>query len=95
MLTMVVTIGRRVRRKRFLAVPIGVFLHLVLDGAFTDARMFWWPVSGLSLPDSRLPSVARGWWNVPLELVGAILLWRLWPRPDTTKAGAARQVGTC
>ena len=100
---MVATIGRRRLRKRVLAVPIGVFLHLVLDGAFGDTRIFWWPLSGLSLPHARLPSVARGWWNVPLELVGLALLVRLWPRaPRPPRAGSATaptvgqgQVGPC
>ena len=78
--TMLTTIGRRPLRRRLLAVPIGVLLHLVLDGAFGDARLFWWPLSGLSVPHTQLPSVARGWWNVPLEVVGAILLVWLLPR---------------
>ena len=78
--TMLATIGRRPLRRRLLAVPIGVFLHLVLDGAFGDARLFWWPMSGLAVPAVQLPSVARGWWNVPLELLGLVLLAWLWPR---------------
>lgn len=75
---MLATFGRRPVRRRLLAVPIGMFLHLVLDGVFRDTRVFWWPFTGLSLPDARLPSVTRGWWNLLLELVGlGLLRWVL------------------
>lgn len=71
---MLATIGARPRRKRWLAGVIGVFMHLVFDGAFLNTRVFWWPFSGLDFSDATLPSVSRGWWNLPLELVG-VLLW--------------------
>ncbi len=38
---MVVTRGRRLLRRRLLAVPIGTLLHLVLDGAWADTTVFW------------------------------------------------------
>ncbi len=47
---MVATRGRRRLRRRLLAVPVGTFLHLVLDGAWTNAGLFWWPVLGTALP---------------------------------------------
>lgn len=72
---MLVTAGRRPIRRQLLAVPIGMLLHLVFDGAFTNDHAFWWPFLG-SVGDEPLPVVARGWWNVGLELVGAALLWR-------------------
>lgn len=79
LVTMLGTIGRRPLRRRLLAVPIGMFLHLVLDGVFRDTRVFWWPFTGLALPSARLPSVTRGWWDVPLELVGLVLVVRFAP----------------
>jgi hypothetical protein len=73
---MLATTGRRLLRRRLLAVPIGTFLHLVLDGSWTDTSTFWWPVLGGTLGDGRLPSVERGGLNVALEAVGlAILVW--------------------
>ena len=55
---MLVTIGRRPLRKRLLAVPIGMFGHLVLDGAWLTTKAFWWPVTaGVSGP---IPVVNRG-----------------------------------
>jgi hypothetical protein len=88
---MLATLGRRPIRRRLLAVPIGMFLHLVLDGVFRDTRVFWWPLTGLSLPDAPLPSAARGWWNVPLELVGLLLLVRLAPLVRRGEPGSVRE----
>lgn len=70
---MFVTIGRRTWRKRLLGVPIGMFLHLIFDGAFDDTKVFWWPVTGLSFDDSRIPAIERGMVNLALEVVGLAL----------------------
>ncbi len=73
---MLATRGRRLLRRQLLAVPIGTFLHLVLDGAWTDTETFWWPAFGADLDGGRLPSLERGGLAVVLELVGlAILVW--------------------
>lgn len=77
---MLATINRRDVRRRLLALPIGMFLHLVFDGAFANTRVFWWPLSGFSFRGSSLPSVDRGIVNVFLEMVGAALLWWVWRR---------------
>lgn len=37
---MLATIGRRPIRKRLLAIPIGMFLHLIYDGAFNNTQVF-------------------------------------------------------
>lgn len=73
-LVMVVTAGRRPIRKRLIAIPIGVLLHLVFDGAFTNNEVFWWPFTG-GFADSPLPVADRGWWNLVLEAAGLALLW--------------------
>lgn len=70
------TQGRRLRRRQLLAVPIGTFLHLVLDGMWVDKGVFWWPAFGSSFGDRPLPSIERGWLNLLLEVLGAIaLVW--------------------
>jgi membrane-bound metal-dependent hydrolase YbcI (DUF457 family) len=46
------------RRKRLLAVPIGVFAHLVLDGAWANTVGFWWPFAGRHL-SGPIPSFDR------------------------------------
>lgn len=74
------TRGRRRLRRRLLALPIGSFLHLVLDGAWADPQVFWWPALGADTAEQALPSIERGWADLPLELAGlAALVW-VWHR---------------
>lgn len=79
-LVMLGTRGHRLLRRRLLALPIGTFLHLVLDGMWTDKQVFWWPVYGSSFGDRSLPSIGRGWLDVPLELLGLLALVWAWRR---------------
>jgi hypothetical protein len=57
---MAATPRRRLVRRRLLCVPIGMFLHLVLDGTWTDQRVLWWPGFGLSFGADQVPELARG-----------------------------------
>lgn len=87
---MIGTRSRRSRRKALLALPIGVFLHLVFDGAFSLTRSFWWPLSGpgrdgrwvgwSGVSGERLPAVDRGTFNVVLEVLGLVILIWCWRR---------------
>jgi hypothetical protein len=70
---MLATSGRRQLRKMLLGLPVGTMLHLVFTGAWTNTAVFWWPFGGLSFDGASLPVVARGWWNIPLEVVGLAL----------------------
>ncbi len=72
--------GQRVVQRRLLGLPIGVLMHLVLDGAWTDTHGFWWPFLGTSWSTSRLPELGRGGFDVVLELVGAAACWWGWRR---------------
>jgi hypothetical protein len=77
---MLATRGRRLLRRQLIAIPIGMLLHLVLDGMWTDRETFWWPAFGAGLPDAPLPSIDRGAVNIVLELAGlAVLVWA-WQR---------------
>jgi len=76
---MAVTVGRRPLRRRLLALAIGVFLHLVFDGAWSDTTTFWWPFTG-GFGDRRLPSLERGPLSLGLEVAGALLLFWWWRR---------------
>ena len=69
-LTMAVTRGRRLVRRRWLGVPIGLFAHLVLSGAWADTDAFWWPVAGTALSSAEPPELARGLLSVVMEVVG-------------------------
>jgi hypothetical protein len=90
-LVMVATFGRKPVRKAWLAVVIGLFLHLVFDFAFANTRMFWWPIGGIDFVEDALPVVSRGWWNAPLELVGAVLA--VWTSRQVAFAKSARDSG--
>lgn len=68
--------ARRRARRRLLAVPIGTFLHLVLDGMWARTEVFWWPFTGWSFDDAPLPSFERSpWLVVAMEVAGVAALW--------------------
>jgi membrane-bound metal-dependent hydrolase YbcI (DUF457 family) len=79
---MLATRGRKVWRRRALAIPIGMFCHLLLDGVWTDGELFWWPAMGGDFADRPLPSFDRPvLLIVAMEAVGAVALvrsWRAW-----------------
>lgn len=79
-LAMVATPRRRLVQRRLVAVPIGTFMHLLLDGVWADTEAFWWPFAGVAFSESRLPELARGGVDVVLELAGAAALWWCWRR---------------
>lgn len=85
---MIATAGRRPSRQRLLAIPIGLFIHLIFDGAFSATKTFWWPLTGIALGDKSLPSVERGILNLPLELLGfvaCVIAWRYFVLADKTR----------
>ena len=79
---MLATRQQRVARRRFLAVPIGTFLHLVLDAMWTRTHAFWWPFLGGSL-HGPLPAFDHGVVVLVVEeaLGAAALVW-WWLRFD-------------
>jgi hypothetical protein len=76
-IVMLATIGRRPLRKMVLALVIGMFLHLVLDGVWNTAEVFWWPLFGLDQADQGVPSLTRPWGvTLALEVVGiGLIAW--------------------
>ncbi len=79
-LTMLATRRRRRLRRRLLAVPIGIFLHLVLDGVWATTSIFWWPALGWHL-GGRLPALEHGALVLAAEeVVGAAALAWSWRR---------------
>lgn len=80
-MVMLATTGRRGLRRRLLALPIGMFLHLVLDAMWARTTVFWWPAFGLALPGHPLPSLSRpAFVLVVQELIGAVALAWWWGR---------------
>lgn len=76
-IVMLATRGRRLLRRRWIGLPIGLLMHLVLDGVWTRAELFAWPFFGWSFGDGGVPELDHGAGLVVLfELVGlAALLW--------------------
>ena len=73
---MLVTRRRRLLRRRLLAVPIGTFVHLLLDGMWRRTEVFWWPFFGTSFGDTPLPTTTRSALTiVAMEIAGAIALF--------------------
>ncbi len=80
-LVMVATRGRRAARRRLLAVPVGTFLHLLLDGMWTRSAVFWWPLQGWALAGDGVPSLSRPpALLVAQEVAGAAALVWWWRR---------------
>ena len=78
---MLVTRHRRGIRRRLLALPIGTFLHLVLDAMWARTAVFWWPAFGPSFPGGGLPSLSRPVLLLALqEVAGAVALAWWWRR---------------
>ena len=63
-------------------------LHLVLDGAWANTDVFWWPAFGVSFGHDRLPELDRGALSVAMELVGVAALVYAWNRFDLRNPAA-------
>lgn len=78
-LVMLLTQGRRLVRRRWLGLPIGMYLHLVLDLSFTRAETFWWPVFGPRIEWGSAFEISRGALSIVLELIAigvGVWAWR-------------------
>ena len=73
-IVMTIFMGQRLRQRRWLGLPIGMFLYLFLDRAWTKTSLFWWPVSGTTLKKSELPTWESPTALVLMELVGAMAI---------------------
>lgn len=79
------------RRRQWLALPIGMFLHLVFDGVFNNTELFWWPLAGFDIGQVNVPSLDRMGANIVLEVVGVVLLAWMWRMHSLSDAGARRR----
>jgi len=75
----IATRGRRLAGRRAIGLPIGLFLHLVLDGTWLNSKLFWWPFrGGRPLGEGRMPEFDHLGTSVALEIVGvAIALYSI------------------
>jgi hypothetical protein len=92
-LVMAATVGRRLLRRRLLGVPIGVFLHLVLDATWTDQALFWWPAFGADLGTGTLPELGRPLVVILLleAMAVAVAVWA-WRRYGLDQAANRRRL---
>lgn len=75
---MLATRNRRLVRRRWLGIPIGMFCHLLLDGTFTTTRAFWWPFAGLDFATGQVPELEHLGVALVLEVIGIAALWWGW-----------------
>ena len=79
--------GRRLVQRRWLGVPIGLFCHLVLDGAWLRTETFWWPLSAGEVAGRGLRPI---WLLAVMELIGAAALLWSWRRFGLTDPARRR-----
>lgn len=87
---MLATQKRRLVRRQWLGLPIGMFMHLVLDGSWATTTIFWWPFLGFSdvLGGSMIPEFGRPLIVlVGMELIGIAVLFSLWQRLGLANEG--------
>jgi membrane-bound metal-dependent hydrolase YbcI (DUF457 family) len=68
---MLATTNRRPIRRHVIAIPIGLFAHLVLDGVWANKTLFWWPAFGDWGHSSLVPPVGL---VLVREVIGLIVL---------------------
>lgn len=81
LVVVVATSHRRLLRRQLIGLPIGMMMHLLLDGTWADTEVFWWPLFGLDFGAGQVPEVERSVavWLV-LEAIGAACLVWAWRR---------------
>ena len=93
---MLTTMGRRLVRRRLLGVPIGMFFHLVLDGTWASASLFWWPAFGFSFSELAVPEATSIGVRLILELVGlaiGVVAYRRYGLDDPDKRNRLIRTG--
>jgi hypothetical protein len=56
---MLATQKRRLVRRRWIGIPIGMMMHLVLDGIWARPEVFWWPFFGFDFGTAGLPELGH------------------------------------
>jgi hypothetical protein len=94
---MLATQKRRLVRRRWIGVPIGLLMHLVLDGIWARPKVFWWPFLGAEFPTGGLPELGHSVGiTLVLEIVGAACLvwaWRAFDFSDAKIRGRFLRTG--
>ncbi len=74
--------GRRLKRRRWLGMPVGMLVFLVAAGVWTRSDLLWWPLAGMdALGVGTSPEFDRPLGVlVMLEVAGLAGLWWIWVR---------------
>ena len=93
---MLATRGHRHARRSLLAVPIGMFAHLLADGMWTRTEAFWYPAFGGPL-SGRLPALDHGLAVLVVEELAGFLVvawcWQRFRLSDPTVRGRFLRTG--
>lgn len=88
----VATRGRRLAARRAIGLPIGLFLHLVLDGTWLNRSLFWWPFGGgRPLGRGPIPEFDHLGTSIVLEVVGVVCAVFLIRRFELTRPDHRRE----
>ena len=68
---MIVFRGKRLKQRKWLGLPIGMFIYLFLDRAWAKVNLFWWPISGLEIKTGDTPTWEDPVLIILMEVVGA------------------------
>lgn len=92
-LVMAATVNRRGWRTRLLAIPVGLFVHLVLHGVVGRSELLYWPLFGDWGHAALWPSVTGGMVREALGLVAAVWIWRRFGLSDRNRRAAFLKTG--
>lgn len=93
---MLATQRRRLVRRRWLGLPIGMYLHLVLDLAWTRSETFWWPFLGIDISWGEAFELDRGVVTLLMELVAVgvgVWAYRRFGLDDPARRGRFLRTG--
>lgn len=80
--------GQRRKQRRWLGLPIGLFLHSILDGAWLSAGLFWWPLLGFDFATLNAPETTRSLGvSLLLDAVGVVAALWAWRRYGLAERG--------
>jgi len=67
--------GKRLRQRRLVGLPIGLFCHLILEGSWVRTDVFLWPTQGIGLGELQPLELRPIWALMLMELAGVAVLW--------------------
>ena len=101
MAAVLLVLRRGSRRKRWMALAVGVFFHLLLDAMWVEGETFLYPFLGFEFTPGGDSWGAGGanlasWWTWLGEAVGLLYGWWVWVQSglgDTERRAAFRSTG--